>query len=619
MIVLAQSAFLGALGWALLHSLWQMGLIWLLYVVVTANGQRFSARQRYNLALGGTVVGSLLFVFTLLDQLYAGTEPGVFSFFEPSSPITFSGIAIAELFKPALPYLSGIYLLIVVYLFLRFLRQYYYTAQLINSGLKRVAPELRLFLQESSVQLGIRKKIRLGFSDLITSPLTVGFWKPVILLPVAIASHLSLEQTEAVILHELNHIRKNDYLVNLLIATFDIVLFFNPFSRLLSATLVKERENSCDDLVLQFKYRPAEYAKALLLLEQNRMGTVPALAVSATGHTRKLLLNRVQRILHGRAPGSLPGVRLMAFLLFAFLLGIAGFFNTHSISEALTIFKPAAQDIQSSEITPVFTTATPGDNDLVRTNSNQARKITAQPKKVSSVQPEDESAPSIAIVEEKEYQPLYATDVANVYATGTGVSGSFTAVTVPDREYSIDVSSPAAIEVTGVQQSASVPYIPSSSFSYVYQINNDTAFPSRYYVSESELNARRELENAIATLENLDMTKLEKGIGASAIQLKRLELQLKKTLQSAEWQKMSKDLQANYKAVQNQLRLKQAYLAQAGNYVTAQGNYKQLQQTDKQQKIVLDRIMENQQLQKCVEDKQKTELKKAKVKKIVVI
>lgn len=618
MNVLAQSALLGALGGALLHSLWQMGLLWLFYVVLTGNGQRFSARQRYNLALFCTLFGSVLFIFTIVNQLYAGSDASLFDFIQSDAIAFIPGIRPGEFFQPALPFLSGMYLLIVGYLFLRFFRQYYYTHRLINAGLKKAAPEIRLFLQEATVQLGIHRKIRLGFSDLISSPLTVGFWKPVILLPMAIACHLSIEQTEAIILHELNHIRKNDYLVNLLLATIDIILFFNPFSRLLSAALVRERENSCDDLVLQFKYKPAEYARALLLLEQHRAGAIPALAVSAMGSGRNLLLNRVQRILHGKAPMTLPGARVMLILFFTFLLGAVGLIQSENIPQSFAINRPPEQNTQTSEVITPFTTSTLASPQEEQVSSVAYKKPIIL-KKVLVSPAEEESIPAeVASENDKTLETNYITEVVNLN-DGIKSSGAVSAVVVPDRDYSIDISkSSNLIEATGVQ-ATSVPYIPSGSFSYIYQINSDTTFPSRFPISESELNGRRELEKAIATLENLDMNKLEKGIGASALQLKRLEAQLKKTLQSDEWHKMSKDLQANYKAVQNQLRMKQAYLAQLGQYAEAQSNYSQLQQTDKQQKIVLDRIMENQQLQKAAEEKQKTELKKAKVKKVVVI
>ena len=622
MNVLAQSAFLSALGWALLHSLWQMGVLWLLYVVITANGQRFLARQRYNIALGLTAIGSLLFLLTTLVQFNYGTRVSLFAFLTYNNTQLSSNSGFFKLLTAALPLLSGIYLAVILFLFIRFFRQYYYTSRLINTGLTKAPVEIRLFLQQAATQLGVHKKIRIGFSDVISTPLTMGFWKPVILLPIAIASHLSIRQTEAIILHELNHIRKNDYLVNLLIVSLDIILFFNPFSRLLSAALLKERENSCDDIVLQFQYKPGDYARALLILEQYRLQAVPVLAVSATGSGKKHLLNRIYRILNGKAPQSLPGFRMLAFMFLALITGMVGFLNPLSIKNSFDFAKSEpAVNTRSSEITPAFSTSRP---------SKPAGKASLKLNNPSTPKPETgedaETVPAtitlVNLVKEENANEEQNTFEAELDSYEKNVVGYATAYTVnaqADRDYSINESGgivAAPVEVTGFQ--AAVPYIPSSSFSYIYQLNTDTAFPKKYPVSESELKARMELEKAIATLENLDLGKLEKELGASAIQLKKLELQLKKTLQSDDWHKMSRDLQSNYRAVENQLRLKQAYLAEVGK-INAQAHQQQALQSEKQQKILMDRIMENQQLQKCVEEKQKSELKKVSVKKTVVI
>lgn len=622
MNVLAQSAFLSALGWALLHSLWQMGVLWLLYVVITANGRRFLARQRYNIALGLTAIGSLLFLLTILVQFSYGTQASLFALFTyNSTPLSASG-GFFSLLTSALPLLSGIYLAVILLLFIRFFRQYYYTSRLLNTGLTKAPAEIRLFLQQAAAQLGVHKKIRIGYSDLITTPLTMGFWKPVILLPIAIASHLSIKQTEAIILHELNHIRKNDYLVNLLLVCLDIILFFNPFSRLLSAALLKERENSCDDMVLQFQYKPGDYARALLILEQYRLQAVPVLAISATGSGKRHLLNRINRILNGKTPQSLPGFRMLAFMFIAFIIGMTGFLSPLSIRKVvdIAITEPVPGN-RSLEITPVFNTSSPSKPDEKSQIRFTADKKAARP--ASAIEPaEATEAVTLARLEKEatisEAEAKYLEELANYEKNVIGYATVYNVNTQPDRDYSISESgsiSAAPVEVSGFQ--AVVPYIPSSSFSYIYQLNSDTAFPKKYPVSDTEVKARMELEKAIATLENLDLGKLEKELGASALQLKKLELQLKKTLQSDDWHKMSRDLQSNYKAVENQLRLKQAYLAEVGK-LNAQTR-QQAVQTEKQQKIVMDRIMENQQLQKCVEEKQKSEVKKVKVRKTVVI
>ncbi len=131
-------------------------------------------------------------------------------------------------------------------------------------------------------------------SEQIATPLTIGFLKPVILIPVASINHLTTAQLEAVLLHEMAHIKRHDYLVNIIVSMAELALFFNPFTRLLGKIIRKERENSCDDWVLQFQYNASEYAQALLRIAS--LQVMPVFAMAAAGHKKELLL-RVRRMI----------------------------------------------------------------------------------------------------------------------------------------------------------------------------------------------------------------------------------------------------------------------------------------------------------------------------------
>src|SRR6478672_6216567 len=122
MNLLHQSAFLKALGWALLNSLWQMALLWLVYVGLTMNGKKLLSRQRHAIALLSLAGGSLWFIATLVINLYkAASGPQVITLYvTESDPAianhTLPGI-ISHLFEPALPFLSLAYLVAATFLF----------------------------------------------------------------------------------------------------------------------------------------------------------------------------------------------------------------------------------------------------------------------------------------------------------------------------------------------------------------------------------------------------------------------------------------------------------------------------------------------------------------------
>jgi hypothetical protein len=167
--------------------------------------------------------------------------------------------------------------------------------QLRSEGLSRPPIDWRLFVKQHARYLGIKKPVALYVSKLASSPLTVGFWKPIILIPVASINQLSPQQLEAVLLHELAHIRRHDYLLNIILQMAEIALFFNPFMRLLLKQARQERENSCDDWVLQFRYNAADYARALLTIE--KQSTQSLLALGTNNKNEFQLLNRVKRML----------------------------------------------------------------------------------------------------------------------------------------------------------------------------------------------------------------------------------------------------------------------------------------------------------------------------------
>src|SRR3954451_15353943 len=183
----------------------------------------------------------------------------------------------------------------LIFLIARLSRTFYLTQRIRKDGLQNPDIELLLFVKRTASYLGIKKEVKIYFSNFIESPLTLGFLKPLILVPIASINHLTTDQLEALLLHELAHIKRADYLINILQSVIQTLLFFNPFVQLLGQLIKKERENCCDDWVLQFQYNPAMYAEALL-----RIASIPAghgFTMNATG-SKNDLLSRVKRMLN---------------------------------------------------------------------------------------------------------------------------------------------------------------------------------------------------------------------------------------------------------------------------------------------------------------------------------
>ncbi len=291
-----QSAFAKALGWALIDSLWQMGLLWLLCSIVTGNGRKGSAAGRFRVALIILFSGSLLFFLQLALNLNAGDHASWVLVF--GSYLGTNLPANAELFAENLmPLLSLAYLLLFAIQLIRFLYPAIKgrpMAPLSNDDFT----EILSMVEQVASRVGISKKIALRISDRVFSPFTRGVIRPLIFLPLSIVTHLNRPELETILAHEIFHIRRNDFLTNTFLIICDAIFFFNPFARVLINVCRKEREHACDDLVLAAGYERQVYAQALLQLGKYSAGRnfYPKAAIAATGSSSQLLLQRINRI-----------------------------------------------------------------------------------------------------------------------------------------------------------------------------------------------------------------------------------------------------------------------------------------------------------------------------------
>jgi beta-lactamase regulating signal transducer with metallopeptidase domain len=323
-------AFLEALGWSLIDSFWQAGAVWIFYSILTLNGKKFTAAVRHNLAVSGMITSSILFFITLAfnyrSALHDESLFGMYKIFEegiPDIPFQYNFII------GIVPYLSFVYLLVFFIFSVKMVTQFRVSKTVINKAVIPPAEHLIQQLDQLISILGINRTVRLWLSEKIESPLTVGIIKPLILLPAAALNHLTNTQIEAVIAHELVHIRRNDYLVNLLLTITELLFFFNSFSMTMLETAKKERENSCDDEVLALGFDPYDYSEALYLLGKYQTANNSQLTIAATGGGKKFLLQRIKRLLKLSHPSPSLFKPVTVFFL---CLAVAGMFTRKPIT-----------------------------------------------------------------------------------------------------------------------------------------------------------------------------------------------------------------------------------------------------------------------------------------------
>lgn len=322
-----QANFLQALGWAVLNSLWQMALLWVIFQLVTSL-PRFSSRQKCNWATLSLITGFAWFVYTLFSIL--GNHPADASIVSSGLVNVERNEQLNDWLHTTLPLASLLYLALLVLPLLRFIRNYRYVQVVRQYGLSKLNVEWRMFVKKMAAQMGIKKPVQIWVSELVSSPITIGYLKPLILVPMAAINHLSPAQMEAVLLHELSHIRRYDFLVNLVVHFIQTLLYFNPFVKALVKAVERDRERSCDEMVIQFQYDSHQYASALLILEKHNHSFKP-LAVAAAGNKNDLL-HRIELIL---------GVHKKPVISFNRLAGLfAGLLCIIALNTVLLMTKP---------------------------------------------------------------------------------------------------------------------------------------------------------------------------------------------------------------------------------------------------------------------------------------
>ncbi len=292
-----------SLGYAMLCSIWQSGLLWLIVTGYTFFHPKARPSSVSTLHFLAILLGFLEFLITFIYALYSPQSLGSWTQWLRIQPG-----------QPLYAWLAAFYLLILIFKVPQLVISYFSVQSLRSDGVSRAPGHLKIFLLDACAALGIRRKVEIWISNRADSPLTFGFLKPVILLPVAALNNLSTQQVEAILLHEISHIRRNDYLVHLISRILSTMMFFNPFIQALDRSQGMEREKSADDWVIRFDYNRAMYASALYALAKSSGRVSTSLAIPASGNKMELL-NRIEWMM-GKKERIRPGkVRVLAYTL----------------------------------------------------------------------------------------------------------------------------------------------------------------------------------------------------------------------------------------------------------------------------------------------------------------
>lgn len=332
-----------AFGLAVLHTLWQIALIWLLYKIAsTLLRQRHQAV--YWLAIGAMLGASIWFgatFFSEFERLSAISPVESTAAFSPElSGTTVTGTAVVavswttramgwlEMHTREIGWAWGI---CVALLWLRLLGGWWMTQQLRYKGVVRPDAAFEAQCRQIARQLNIPQAVQLLESPLVREPLTLGFWKPVVLFPVGMLLQLTPAQVEALLIHELAHIRRYDYLINLVQLALETCFFYHPLFWMISRDARVCREFCCDDVVLRYTNDPILYARTLTDLQILKLHPLTQLTMNATGKSR--FTERIWRIA-GITPKRESRPSLFVVMLLPLMVALCSWWPTQAAPDA---------------------------------------------------------------------------------------------------------------------------------------------------------------------------------------------------------------------------------------------------------------------------------------------
>jgi beta-lactamase regulating signal transducer with metallopeptidase domain len=358
---------LRALCWTLLHSLWQGLVLAVVAGTILVLTKKASSSLRYNLLCCGMVLFLVASGATFYFQLQAadsqalhatssagftgdaGQHGGTSLLVNPDQPAThtFRNFieSLVDYFNTHAALIVLIWFIVFLARFVRLLSGLVYAQRIRYYQTKPASAEWQERLTQLVHKLWIGRPVLLLESALIKIPVVVGFLKPAILVPIGMLAHLPADQVESILLHELAHIRRRDYLFNLVQHVVDTLFFFNPALIWISSLIRTERENCCDDIAIRETRSRRQLIEALVSFHEYRQRE-GEYAVAFAGEKENQVVQRVKRIVHKTNHSLNAGERVV---LMGVLLVLSAAFVTINHSRKEDVAKKAVV------VTPVTT------------------------------------------------------------------------------------------------------------------------------------------------------------------------------------------------------------------------------------------------------------------------
>jgi TonB family protein len=258
-----------AIGWTLIHFLWQGTLLFLSYWVITRVFIKHKINIHYWIGMATIMLCLIIPIREFINQLATISDTNIIhqlaieiNIIESNGLLNPLDLFIS-LIQKIIPYLVIFWSVAVLLISTHLIKSWVLLVKLSKNSSMQLPEKLALKLESATIKLKLKFKPIIIISKKIDIPATFGYFKPVILFPVSLISKLPQDQIEAILLHELCHVKRADFLHNILQLIVETLFFYHPLTKWISRDVRKIREHCCDELVLKLDTNPLVYAKAL--------------------------------------------------------------------------------------------------------------------------------------------------------------------------------------------------------------------------------------------------------------------------------------------------------------------------------------------------------------------
>jgi GWxTD domain-containing protein len=308
-----------ALGWTLIHFLWEGAIIAAALAMLFALAR--SPRIRYMAGCAALMAMLASFVITFLHFLPeqgSAAMPGKIGLPLWGSWPDVTGTDDRSWgFGSVIPLLGPLWIGGVCIFYLRYAVAWLSLSRMRRRSIYKAPDRWQRALARLAGELKVSRPVVLFESLFADTPMIVGHFRPVIMTPLGFLAGLPPDQVEAILLHELAHIRRWDYLMNACQRLVEGLLFYHPAVWWISRVIRAERENCCDDIVVQLRGDVQGYASALAALEQNRLEQDAASHQPVMAATGGNLMKRIKRLLYPKNSGGVWAPALAMLILMA--------------------------------------------------------------------------------------------------------------------------------------------------------------------------------------------------------------------------------------------------------------------------------------------------------------